>query len=348
MDAVWDVEIVVVEWVQSVGGWLAPPMEAISSLGSLAMLPVLVTFVFWCLHAGIGARLFVYVSLAGVVADLLKILLHGPRPSWYHLSVRPLVAPTSFGVPSAHAVTSLMTWGYAAVRFPKRWVRGTCAAIVLAVGLSRIYLGAHFITDLLAGWLVAAGLLWAALRYEDAVLRRWRRLGLPAQASLALAASVLPVLIAVGVQALFHSGWTQPEDWTGSVPPGLNGASLEHTAGVAGGLFGGVAGLSALAVRGWYSAAGPAVSRAARYVIGVSGIFLILAAADVIVPQAAGTAGAVREYVVFALMGAWSALGAPELFVRMGLADRPVGPGRTGGRGQAADAPLDGPAAGRE
>ncbi|GAA4906172.1 phosphatase PAP2 family protein [Streptomonospora salina] len=347
MDAVWDVEIGVVEWLQSLGGWIAPGMEAIGFLGSQAVLPVLVTLVFWSLHAGIGARLFVLAAGAGVVTDLLRTVLHAPRPSWYHHSARPLVAPATFGGPSAHSVTSLVLWGYAALRFRRRQVWGACAAIVVAVGVSRLYLGAHFVTDLVAGWLVAAALLWAALRYEDAVLVRWRRLGLPAQAGLALAASALPVLLAAGLQALLHSGWNPPEEWTGSVPPGVQGASLAHAAGVAGGLFGGVAGLSALAARGWYSAAGPVVSRAARYVIGISGIFLILAAADVAVPQAAGAAGAVREYAVFALLGAWSALGAPELFVRMGLADRPAAQGRTGD-GRSAGAPSEGPSAARE
>ncbi|MFD0804017.1 phosphatase PAP2 family protein, partial [Streptomonospora algeriensis] len=244
MDAVWDVGLGAVEWVQNWGGWLAPPMEAVSFLGSQALLLVLVTLVFWSLHAGIGARLFVFVAGAGVVAGLLKVALHGARPSWYHHSVRPLVTPATFGAPSAHAVTSLVLWGYAALRFRTRWVWAACAAIVLGVGLSRLYLGAHFPTDLLAGWLVGAGLLWAALRYETAVLEGWRRLGVPAQAGLALAVSVLPVLLAAGVQAVFHSGWSPPEDWTGSVPPGLNGTSLEYLAGVAGGLFGGAVGLS--------------------------------------------------------------------------------------------------------
>ncbi|MDT0301118.1 phosphatase PAP2 family protein [Streptomonospora wellingtoniae] len=347
MDAVWDVEIVVVEWIQSWGRWLEAPMEAVTLLGSQALLLVLVPLVFWSLHPAVGARLYLIAAGAALVADLLKIALHGARPSWFHLSVRPLAGETTFGAPSAHAATSLVLWGYGALRLRRRGAWWAAAAIVAAVGLTRIYLGAHFVTDVLAGWLLGAAALWAALRYEDALLARWRRLGLPAQTGLALAASLAPLLAAAGWQALFHADWTPPEEWTGSVPPGIGDASLEHTAGVAGGLFGGVLGLSALAVRGWYSAAGSAVSRAARYVVGISGTVLILAVADVAVPGAAGSAGLLREYLVFAVLGAWSALGAPELFLRMGLAGRPGGVGRAAGAGHA-DAPPDGPAADRE
>ncbi|GAA4927923.1 hypothetical protein GCM10023224_03790 [Streptomonospora halophila] len=348
MDAVWDVEIVVVEWIQSWGRWLEAPMEAVSVLGSQALLVVLVPLVFWSLNAAVGARLYLIATGAALVAGLLKIVLHSARPSWFHLSVRPLAGETTFGAPSAHATTSLVLWGYTALRLRRRWAWWAAAATIAAVGLTRIYLGAHFVTDVLAGWLLGAAVLWAALRYEDALLARWRRLGLPAQTGLALAASLVALLAAAGWQALFHADWSPPEEWTGSVPPGLDHASLEYMAGVAGGLFGGVLGLSALAVRGWYSTAGSAVSRAARYVIGISGTVLILVAVDVAVPGAAGTAGLLREYLVFAVLGAWSALGAPELFLRMGLAERPAGASPAAGAARTADAPSDGPAADRE
>ncbi|GAB3446987.1 hypothetical protein GCM10027570_18750 [Streptomonospora sediminis] len=345
MDAVWGAEAGVVEWVQGWGGWLEPPMHAVSALGSQGVLLALVTLLFWSVHAGLGSRAFVVTSGAALVNDLLKIVLHGARPSWYHHGVRSLTTPGTFGAPSGHAVTSLALWGYLALtipgrlapRVPARGVWAAAAVLVAVVGLSRIYLGAHFITDLLAGWAVAAALLWAALRYEDAVLARWRRLSLPAQLAAALALSAAPVLVAACWQALFYAGWTPPEAWTGSVPPGLNSTSLEHTAGVAGGFFGGVAGLSVLAARGWYTAAGPLVSRAARYVIGISGIVLILAVVHAAVPEAAGAVGALREFLVFALLGAWSAAGAPELYCRMGLAGRP-----------GAGTPAGGPAQGGE
>ncbi|QBI53856.1 phosphatase PAP2 family protein [Streptomonospora litoralis] len=342
MNAVWDAEIGVVEWVQSWGGWLQAPMQGVSVLGSQAMLLVVVTLVFWCLHAGLGARTFVAVSGGALLVGLLKIVLYAPRPSWYHHAVRPIAAPTTFGAPSAHASTSLLLWGSLALRSRRRWIWGAAAAVVLAVGVTRIYLGAHFVTDLLAGWLVAAAVLWAALRYEAAVTARWRSLPLSAQVGLALALSLAPLLAAAGWQALVHAGWSPPEAWTGGVPPRIGATSLTYVAGAAGGFFGGAAGLSVLAARGWYSAAGSAVSRTARYVIGISGVVLILAVAGVAVPEAAGASAAVRDYVLFAVLAAWCALGAPELFLRMGLAERPepAAPNE--------QSPTGGPGAGRE
>ncbi|MFC3519838.1 phosphatase PAP2 family protein [Streptomonospora nanhaiensis] len=337
MDAVWDTEIALVAWIQGWGTWLLAPMEAVSLLGSQALLVVFVPLLFWSVSAGLGARTYLVAAAGGVVNGLLKFALHGARPDWYHHGVRSLAPSHTFGAPSGHAQNSLMLWGYLALRLARRWAWYAAAAIVLAVALTRLYLGAHFLTDILLGWLVGAAMLWAVARNEDALRAWWLRLGLAAQVVLALAVSAGPVLLAQGWETLVHAGWSAPEDWTGAVPRGLGDGSVEHVARVAGGLFGGLAGFSVLAARGWYSAAGPLVSRVARYVIGLSGIVLLLVVMRVALPEAGGAAGAAVDFASFAVVALWSALGAPELFVLTGLARRP-----------APERAAEGPAARRE
>jgi undecaprenyl-diphosphatase len=123
--------------------------------------------------------LFVIVSTLGAwgIDTLLKLLFARARPD-LTLAVR---TSSGYSFPSGHAMMSLVTFGalvYALLRASdRRAVQsvGAAAALtaVLAISVSRVYLGVHWISDIAGGW--AAGLLWLATSiaaYE--VLRRLR------------------------------------------------------------------------------------------------------------------------------------------------------------------------------
>ena len=79
-----------------------------------------------------------------------------------------LVPETTFSFPSGHAMASV-TLGVALtlLLWPTRWrwaVLSVASAFVVLVGLSRIYLGVHYPSDILAGWM--AGTAWVAAMYQ--------------------------------------------------------------------------------------------------------------------------------------------------------------------------------------
>jgi membrane-associated phospholipid phosphatase len=105
---------------------------------------------------------FLVVAIAGSVAlnQSLKLVFQRPRPQleWAQ-------APPEFSFPSGHAMNSLVFYLALALIVRIVWGRraGLVAACVAAglavlVGVSRIYLGYHYLTDVVAGFL--AGLLW--------------------------------------------------------------------------------------------------------------------------------------------------------------------------------------------
>ena len=94
----------------------------------------------------------------------------GPRPYWVSAEVKPLWAETSFGIPSGHAQQSVAVWGSMAAYFRRGWGWIMAGFLMLMIGLSRAYLGAHFFIDLIVGWLIGALLLWIFLRYWDPVV----------------------------------------------------------------------------------------------------------------------------------------------------------------------------------
>jgi undecaprenyl-diphosphatase len=78
-----------------------------------------------------------------------------------------LTSVTSTAFPSGHATQSLSTYAAlalvsaAVVSAPRRPALAVAAVIAAGVGWSRVYLGVHWATDVLAGWLAAA--CWVAL-----------------------------------------------------------------------------------------------------------------------------------------------------------------------------------------
>ncbi|GAB3491474.1 phosphatase PAP2 family protein [Nocardiopsis coralliicola] len=320
MDVVWGAESSAVRWVQSWGAWLEPPMHAVSALGSQAFAIAVLPLLFWSVHPALGARLCLVVLGSASLNGVLKSVLGTARPFWFDPGVQPHAHEATFGAPSGHAQNSAAAWGYlAAQTADRRWWAGA-AAVVALICLSRIYLGVHFPSDILIGLAVGVLLLWAVLRWERPVLRWWLARTLPAQLGLSALAGAAPVAAVAAQQALFRAPWTAPREWAGAVPPDLPGEAVASAGTSSAALIGVLAGLSLLHHRGWYSADGSLITRAARYVTGVIGVVLITAALRVAVPDGAGAAG---DALTAGAVAVWAALGAPELFLRLGMAERP-------------------------
>jgi membrane-associated phospholipid phosphatase len=126
------------------------------------------------------SRLLVFAAtmIGGSLLNIcLKHLFHRQRP----VLENPLVTLTSYGFPSGHTMGSTIFYGLLAlflVEVVKRWPARALiiffsALIVLLVGLSRIYLGAHYLTDVLGAF--AAGLAWLAFCWTGADTFRRRR-----------------------------------------------------------------------------------------------------------------------------------------------------------------------------
>jgi len=106
---------------------------------------------------------------------VLKNLFDRARPGW----ADPLLALTDASFPSGHAMLATMIYGYIAIYLIpaiESWAWRACVAVftvllVLAVALSRMYLGAHYLSDVLAA--MAAGVVWLALCLT--AVEAWRR-----------------------------------------------------------------------------------------------------------------------------------------------------------------------------
>lgn len=91
------------------------------------------------------------VGLANLISHFLKKAFERPRPN----AAEHLVVETNFSFPSGHAVGAAAC--AAAVGYSvNRWRKLTLWVIALLVGLSRLYVGVHWPSDVLAGWAIGA------------------------------------------------------------------------------------------------------------------------------------------------------------------------------------------------
>ena len=154
---------VVREWVHHYASpGMTRAMTALSLLGYNGLIvELLISFALFAWLRWRRAAVWLGLAMAGSLAlDLtLKFIYHRTRPTAYFGT-----APHSYSFPSGHALCSFCFYGVLAGLLSARtkslvlqlliWI--SAAALVIAIGLSRIYLGVHYPSDVLAGYLAAA------------------------------------------------------------------------------------------------------------------------------------------------------------------------------------------------
>jgi membrane-associated phospholipid phosphatase len=104
---------------------------------------------------------YLILSIAGcyILSPTVKVLFHRVRPSLWELTS---ALPSDYSFPSGHAMSSMtfvmalmvLSWG-------TRWFPGIAIAgslFAVAIGWTRLYLGVHYPSDILAGWMLAIAL----------------------------------------------------------------------------------------------------------------------------------------------------------------------------------------------
>jgi membrane-associated phospholipid phosphatase len=155
-------------------------MQAFSFLGSVAAVTILCLVaicVSLCFRRARTAALLAITMLGVAALDVaLKQAFHRPRPVAFFGAT-----PTSYSFPSGHAFGSLCFYGVLAailVERVRRRVAKFClwmaaALLIGMIGFSRIYLGVHYPSDVIAGYL--AGAVWVAAVFSlDKILSAQR------------------------------------------------------------------------------------------------------------------------------------------------------------------------------
>jgi membrane-associated phospholipid phosphatase len=140
-------------------------------LAIVAMTAVAVAGLAWARRRRAAVLLALGVGGAAGINVLLKLSFHRVRPALWV----PVVHESSFSFPSGHAVaSSALALSVIMLGWDTRWrwpVTVLGLAYALLIGLSRVYLGVHYPSDVAGGWIV--GCVWVAAVW--AILGRRRR-----------------------------------------------------------------------------------------------------------------------------------------------------------------------------
>ena len=210
MDSIHQLEL---QWIAVLqdGGGLKRVMVVLSYLGSEALI-CLLPFVYFVLSPRAGMRCYVLFSLAGCLTGLGKLACHLPRPYWLDSQIKELGSFGGFGMPSGHALNAAAGWPFMARLIGQPWAWATAITFVLLVSISRVYLGVHFISDVVVGLAVGTG-VYFGFTWGEPRATRWlgaRRLW----CQMAIAIGVTVVLGGLAVVIQWHtSGTVDPPAW---------------------------------------------------------------------------------------------------------------------------------------
>ena len=287
----WGIEVVL--WFQQFSPALDLPFKSLTFLGNLEFFLILMPLIFWCIDRRLGARLLILFLISAYINSVAKVIADQPRPFQYDSRVKALVPASGGGLPSGHTQSAVVVWGYLASQAGRRMLWILAVILMVAIPMSRLYLGVHFPTDLLGGYILGILLLVLYLQFVLKVEAWLIQKGLIWQMGLAV---VLPILCI----------WVNPKCSLNA----LNAASV---------LLGFAPGI--LLERRWirFCSGGRLSKRILRFISGfivLIGIWMGLRIAFAEMEPAA-----LFRIVRYALTGLWCALGAPWLFVRLRLAE---------------------------
>ncbi|MDR1212281.1 MAG: phosphatase PAP2 family protein [Spirochaetaceae bacterium] len=288
-------------------------MKGLSFLGSPVPYLVLVPLLFWCVDERRALRLALLLLFSAWLNSSLKMLFAQPRP--YDLD--PGVARAyeggvsgRYGLPSGHAQTSLvLALGLASWK-KKATVYVPALCVVFLISLSRLYLGVHFPTDILAGWFTGL-LIFAA-----------DRLLFPLLAALLEAGGVRARLITLALLTFMMNSLHAWDPGPGGLLLGFGGGYVLMKS-----RFPFCAGLP-VEQRAPGDSSGDAEIRrtpkrlrlALRYVFGMAGLCLLSIALKKLLPGEGSPYYALARFCRYGAAGFWVSAAAPAFFVRFSLA----------------------------
>jgi membrane-associated phospholipid phosphatase len=328
MDLIMGIEVRFIQVLQEILGWSIPFMKVVSFLGDEEFYMLILPLLYWCVDAGIGLRVGIMLLVSNGLNDVLKTLLHSPRPYWVDPNIKGLHSASGFGKPSGHAQNGVSIWGLLAADYKKRWATIAAIVIIFLIGLSRMVLGVHFVRDVLLGWLVGLLLLLILLKFDRQIANWIGNLNLPGQILITVACSLVLVFIPPLVNSLVPTPEI-PQTWYTNAHLSIPDYELPDTywmdtpLTIGGTWLGLLTGYFLYQKHyGKFNTSGAFLLRLARYPIGAVGVAILWYGLGAIFPRNPDLLSYSLRYLRYSLIGFWISFLSPFIFVKLKLAGK--------------------------
>ena len=146
------------------GVWLDYFMIAITRLGNEIFYTLFIPVLFWCYDKKKAFKIGFVFIISSAINDSAKEIFQNPRPNPENLleifrTLTVKYIPESFGFPSGHTQGALNFWFPMLYYVRKKSVTFICAILIILIPYSRIYLGVHFLGDILGGFVIGTLIL---------------------------------------------------------------------------------------------------------------------------------------------------------------------------------------------
>lgn len=317
MEPLFELGLNVTRWLQESYPSLNSFFQIFTQMGRFEFFLAFLPIIYWAVNKRLGQHLIYLLACGDLLSAITKHGFRGPRPFWIDSSVG-LSTEASYGVPSGHAISTTLTYLTLAIWVRRGWMWLLALGMIGVMGLSRIYLGAHFVHDVVAGTLLAIliiiiYLIWR--RYGTEFFRQ-RILG----QRLLVVISLPVVLVIIYLIVLLIIG--QPDQtvaWAtfAGTSETVSIASIATAFGI---LLGLGVGILFEGSRVRFRVDGSLWQKVGRYLLGMVGILLIWRGLGAIFPDEPLWLGVPLRILRYFLLGMWATYYAPMLFVRLKLA----------------------------
>ena len=262
--------------------------HAITQFGGAAYL-FLIPLLVWCIAPRLGLRAALAMLVAQFLVMVLKDYFGQPRP--FQVDPR-IISDGEWGLsfPSGHAQGAMVYYGLIAAVVARRWVTALLGVIIFLVGFSRAYLGVHYPHDVVAGWLIGAGLLYAWLTLEDSTASFFSRLSTEKRA-------LLGVILPLAVAALHNAFYANPASYA-----------------IAGAVSGTIFSLASPSARSAFDERDRLWRKAARFALGMPLLFGLVRAMRYGWPSEPSLTLSMLTFVNGAVLMLFVGIAAPRLF----------------------------------
>jgi len=146
-----------------IGDFVTPIAKFVTNLGGAVFLIALTVILILVIkNKKIGISIFANLTIITVLNQILKRILQRPRPTKFRI-----IEESGYSFPSGHSMVSMAFYGYLIYlsykyinnKYIKWGLNFILGLLIVSIGISRIYLGAHYTSDVIGGFLISISYL---------------------------------------------------------------------------------------------------------------------------------------------------------------------------------------------
>lgn len=193
-------ELEIIHWLQSFSNLFMDTLfKFITLFGEEVILIVILGFLYWSYDKKLGEQIGFTVFISLALNSIIKWIVSRPRPFEVDSTITAIKPAEGFSFPSGHTQTASTTYFSLYAFMKKKWLLWVAIAMTVLVAISRMYLGVHYLSDVIVGGLL--GVLIAFLMAK--LYPKIKNINQVYQWMLIL--SVLGLFVVLGINLIKHT-----------------------------------------------------------------------------------------------------------------------------------------------